>query len=691
MMPPEKIIDRISGRSTPTSAGRIALGRLMSVPDAEHALNGTAPGHFHDAEPGREDAAPVDAVTMQAVITIGERVAALRHKNAAHAALSDVSPLLDGAAARLALDRHPFEFVIAEHRRFLLAVCFRPAGRVRRVDRLLPVSRARLVTPRSLAYLAAHSEDWSTLRPDGVRPERVLSPEREGDLDLYENRVAAHLGDQSRRFLTMRIGQIRGISEMLSDIQQYVDDLSTRPWRKGGERLWELVADLIDQNGWREEATRRIAELDDLRTRVSAVRSSPVWRGVDRRASLGATLRTTNLLTNDERYRGVAELWHRWTATRTNAGSADERRRQFQRWCQGFAAYVEVLVVRALDEIGAAESASTTVSRPATYLYGTTKVTLVHDEGNVLCLCIDDKPLVRVVALPDSLTASPAGASAELEAISHAQPSVPTLVLYPGTREQRAALATHTRLRAFESPGAPAPEHRPENVWAIPVSPLEIDSVVRLARALRWFLEHHRLSAYPQQVPCEPALARSIATVADWLSATPTGFVVHRIPAEHELAAARTRSSTAWTEVMRGNRRDSAQELLRSAWEDIQAGVERTKELTTCPQCGATSPQPERTFQFREDGTYHCHCPVCKAEWEIRLCRSCERAYPLIGIPAGSGLDVLDGDQIDRKFSVDLLAAPCVVRDRIFICPWCAKCGNAQGSRNCARCTLPTG
>jgi hypothetical protein len=688
-MPP--LIDRISGRPAPSAPGRTTLGRMMSVPDAVETPARKAPttaSLFHDGGPGREETALPDAVTVQAVITIGQKVTAARLGGGAHAALNHVSPLLDGAAARLTLHAHPFELDIEEHQRFLLAVCFRPASRVRRVDRLLPVSRARLVTPRSVAYLAAHSEDWSTLRPDGVRPERVISPERERDLDLYENRVAAHLGDQSWRFLTLRIGQIRGIGTMLNDVHQYLDDLSARPWRRGGERLWELVTDLLHQD-WQAKADRRIAELDQLRSRVSAVRSSPVWRGVDRRASPGTTLRTTNLLTNDERYRGVAELWHRWTATRTNAGSVEERRRQLQRWCQGFAAYVEVLVVRALDELGAAEREPTTASGPVTYLYGSTQVTLGREEGDVLCLDVRGTPLVRIVALPDALTSSPTGAQAELDALSHPEPVTATLVLYPGSREERAALATHTRLRAFESPGTPAPARGSSPVWAIPVSPLEIDSVVRLARAVRWFLEQQRLSAYPHQVPCEPVLARSIAATADWLSAEPTGLVVHRIPATHEIDAARARSSVARNDANRGTRRDSAQEALHAAWDGVQAAVDRTTDLTTCLRCGASSPQPDRAFQLRQDGTYHCQCLVCDAEWEIRRCRSCDRTYPVLGIGPEAGLDALDGDQIDRRFSVDLLAAPCIVRDRIFICPWCSECGNVQASRDCIRCAQP--
>lgn len=96
---------------------------------------------------------------------------------------------------------------------------------------------------------------------------------------------------------------------------------------------------------------------------------------------------------------------------------------------------------------------------------------------------------------------------------------------------------------------------------------------------------------------------------------------------------------------------------------------------------GPTGPRVPGT----QDGSFRCSCTVCDAAWEGRLCRSCGRTYPVMDVSTGNAC-VLDGDQIDRQFGVDLLAVPCATRDRVFVCPWCVTCGNAQPNVDCARC-----
>ncbi|GAA0506646.1 hypothetical protein Ade02nite_95800 [Paractinoplanes deccanensis] len=629
-----------------------------------------------------------DIVTREAVVAIGERVADLAARGAPLSELIDVSPLVDDQAAWGTLRQQPLEAAIEEHLPYLRAVCFRPAARLRSTNRLVPVARMRTVTPPSIVRLAAHSEDWAALRPDGVRPDRMLSPEREVEVDLYENRLAARLVDESSRYLAGRAAQIRGIESMFSGIEHYIDDIAGRHW-KSGLRLWSLVGELFDREDWQELARLRLAEVELLRTAVMALRSSPVWAGVNRRAALGSALRSTNLLASEDRYRHVAELWRELVTSRGADQSANALMKQAERWVAGFDGFCWVLVVRAFDELGAVAVTPVRVGEPVTYSIGGTTMTLRPSTGSgVLLLEQDSAPVMRIVALPHALSASGNAdtVSTQLDALIAAAPELPTLVLYPGTQEERQKLPEAVRLRTYESPGTPAPQHRDLMLWPMPVSPLEIDSVIRLARTVRWLVEQPRLTSYPHTVPCGAALAAELAAKWDWLVRVPAGVAVIRIPAPHERAAAETFVWANRHETARFRGRGSNVAEMETLWQGIERAVADTLDLTRCPRCGSSPARPERALEPRGGSGFRATCGDCDAAWESRSCASCRRTYPVL-VTAGPMIEFPDGDRIDRRYGIDLLAAPCATRDRIFICPWCTSCGNETASPNCVRCT----
>ncbi len=647
------------------------------------------------ANPGRSgnkvgslDGLMPDIVTREAVVAIGERVADLAARRAPLSDLIDVSPLVDDQAARVTLRQQPLEAAIEEHLPYLRAVCFRPAARLRSTNRLVPVARMRTITPHSIVRLAAHSEDWAALRPDGVRPDRVLSPEREVEIDLYENRLAARLVDELSRYLAARAAQIRGIESMFSGIQRYIDDIAGRHW-KSGLRLWSLVGELFDRQDWQELARLRLAEVERLRTAVMALRSSPVWVGVNRRAALGGALRSTNLLAGEDRYRHVAELWRQLVTLHGADQSANALMKQAEGWVAGFAGFCWVLVVRAFDELGAVPEIPVRVGEAVTYSIGETTMTLRPRAGSgVLLLEKDSVPVMRIVALPHALSASGNAdtVSTELDALVAAAPDMPTLVLYPGTQEERQQLPEGVRLRTYESPGTPAPQHRNSMLWPMPVSPMEIDSVIRLARTVRWLVEQPRLTSYPYKVSCSAALADELVVKWDWLVRVPDGVAVIRIPAANERAAAETLVSANRHETARFRGLGSNVAEMQTLWQGIERAIADTLDLTRCPRCGSSSTRPERALEPRGDSGFRATCGDCDAAWESRPCASCLRTYPVLAT-SGPTIEFPDGDRIDRRYGIDLLVAPCATRERIFICPWCARCGNEMAASNCVRCT----
>lgn len=682
-MSPDMVLDRVSGRSIPAGATLPTIGRYAVAERPGRSVE------FWHAMPDLAFQASPDTVTMETVQSIGDRVAALTARCAPLTDFLDISPLVDDHAAQQVLSRQALEEAIEEHLPFLRAVCFRPAARLRSTDRLLPVARVRTITPHSIVRLAAHSEDWAALRPDGVRPDRVLSPEREVEIDLYENRIAAQLVDELSRYLTLRAAQIRGISGMFNDIQRYIDDITGRHW-KTSLRLWALVDELSRRENWQARARLRLGEVDRLRAGVAALRASPVWAGVNRRVTLGRTLRSTNLLTDEERYRHVAELWRRLVALRSDSEAGKSAAQRIQRWCEGFVEYCWVLALRAFDEIGAIPDATVRIGDPVRYAIGDTSMTLRRDTGlGVFLVEQGTRTVLRIVPLPHPLTASRTSdaAAIELSQLAIAAPETPTVALHPGSQEERQDLSTAVRLRAFESPATPAPGHDGATLWPMPVSPVEIDSVIRLARALRWSVDQPRLTGYPYAVSCSPSMADDLVAGVGWLTRVSRGVAVGRIPAAYELGAAQTQVMAYRHETARFRRLGSNASELEQLWEHIERAVADTVSLTRCPRCEAQSLQPERALEPRGDSGFRASCDSCGASWESRACRVCGRHYPILEGATATAAGLPDGDWIDRQFGTDLLAAPCATRDRVFLCSWCATCGNSQAEPSCVRCS----
>jgi hypothetical protein len=693
------IVDRITGKVVPPPSGTQALGRFMFLAgdrrvswDGRPARRGqylaadrswrlTVEGAEHIGDHGGH---PLPSPTVV------DAVAALGGEVRAAVALTDllaISPVVDHGQARQTLKQRDLEMAIEDHHPYLFAVCNRPAARLRPTHELLPVSRARTVTPRTVARLAAHSEDWSRLRLDGVDPAQVLTPQREVDLDLYENQATVHLTEQLWRYLNTRIAAVRELQVMLTEeIPRYVDDIRRRPWRTG-DRLWRRLETFLLGDDWETQAAVRLDELLHLRSVLAALRGSPLWPRVSRRRELGTLLRPTNLFINDERYRRVSDLWRSWVRSRAEEASADDRQRRLQIWCPSFAAYVTLLVTLACDELGmrAGEGEPTPGPNGARMAWPAANlvITIRRAPADVIVVEAGDKLLVRVVPLPHALTASrhPSTVAAELDAIT-AEPAVPTLLLYPGSREDRAELPTSLRLRTHTGPGTPAPGHGSGTIWPTPVSPMDIDSVARVARALRWVIDAQRLTAYPRQVSCPTDLIRTIAD-QPWLATTDRGVQIRRPAASHELAVVRERLAAAWRGVTPS---DDATRVADALARESSA----TAGHTRCPVCGKQPPLPERALQPRDDGTYRCECDNCGWAWETRVCRArpCATTFPVLLDPEPA-VAHYDGDALDARFGIDLLACPCWVRSRVFICPTCAICPEARQGRGngCSRCS----
>jgi hypothetical protein len=699
--------DRIAGRPAERVEGPVALGRFVFVPGGHaYSLNGRlvragdalavdGEWRLRDEASGAEVAGDHGPRPLPSDLTVdwtrstGREVEALGARAAALTELEQLSPILDDERARAVLARQPLEDATADHHRYLHAVCFRPASRLRAIDRMLPVSAARRITPRTVARLAAHSEDWALRRPGGVQPEQVLVPQREIDVDFYENRVSVRLVDHLVRYLDARIAAVDGIGDWFLGVEHYAEQMRNRSWRVS-QRLGRMLRDLAQTERWATLVDRRRRELERLRGLVHGLSGSPLWGAVNRRAALDTTLRATNLFVNEDRYRHVETLWRAWVAAELDARSAADRHQRLQEWYQGFTACAALLLIRAFEEVGLEPEpgeAAPAPGRSTIHRVGGTTLTLTWLPEGIFVLERDGAAVQRVVPLPHALTASRESETvdAALRGLGPAG-ETPTVLLYPGARVEREALSTAVRLRAFEGPGSPAPGRPAGAPFATPVSPLEIDSVGRVARVVRWAVWSGRLVEYPVQVATEGVPASELAAGLPFLQAGARSVELTKVPSDAELDVLRQRVFAHQHDTARFMRRGDNTEQIARLWDRVERGVKRMRELTCCPRCGRSAPAPERALQPRENATYTCACEHCEAEWETRRCQTCGAAYPVLRVTTGgTGQVEAHGDRLDELFAGDLLTAPCWVRPRVYPCPACGTCAGAA-SEDAARC-----
>jgi hypothetical protein len=219
----------------------------------------------------------------------------------------------------------------------------------------------------------------------------------------------------------------------------------------------------------------------------------------------------------------------------------------------------------------------------------------------------------------------------------------------------------------------------------VPVSPLEIDSVSRVARALRWAIDYDRVTNYPIRISAHRSERTELVTQLPWLRVSGDSVTAYRIPQADrdthlsaDITTALTRVSDNRRNMVDGSRITALSEALRQAAFSLRS-------LTECPLCGKAASRPERTLTSRDNDTYQCICEHCNGSWETRLCNNCGDYFPVLTL--AENRESTGGPEHDRErqFSYYLLAAPCWSRARIFICPTCGFCDESTKT-SCVRC-----
>ncbi|MEH1098618.1 DUF2357 domain-containing protein [Micromonospora sp. CPCC 205561] len=722
--------DRLTGRrlaalpAGPATVGRYLLHRvppgttldgrpvgpgdyLASVPDERWSLHLPAEARTPAGGRGRtvggqsRPHGEPEPVVVDTILTIAARLAATAEAGGSAQEWAEQSPLIAEPRERLNPTRLDEE--IRSGLNALVAVARNPADRLRVVREVTRVDRATRIATTATAHLSQHSEYWQVRTVRGVRPSHVLALRFDDDIDLYENRLAGRLLERLAVYLASRIREVEDIARLVARLVDH-RQVERPSWRNAFR--FALLLDGMATHSDRviAEATEFGAVLRGWLGQVHALRGSRLVKGVNRNAHLPITVQRTNLINNDDRYRRVGGLWTAWT-DEVHSRTVDRSRQQ--RFAVGFERYCALLVLRACEylrmEVGAAPAPSR--SGPPLPLHrDAVTYHLGWGPDGVLTLTGQEpgdeharepghgRALVRFVPLPHAVTNRGGAVAAVLDELAQADAS--TVVLYPGTAEDRAALPVGTRLWAFwagfQRP-ADAAGGEPYGPLCVPVSPLESDSLERVARALRWVVDVPDLLAYPPVLGLPDAAVGPVTAASTWLRVEDGQLFAVRPPRFDEFEAARG-ALRLWAD--RESRRGA-----RVSPTDAETGLAAARDaltrIATCPTCGVVAGGHD--FDAWQGRTFHATCGGgggCGTEWGVNACGDCRGRYPVLWygsahLPGG------DGDALDLSHGNDMLSAPCWLpsQRRLFVCPHCGHCGRhfAAGEAGCARGCGPAG
>ncbi|GAB2845472.1 hypothetical protein GCM10027200_52060 [Lentzea nigeriaca] len=679
--------DKLTGLDAASPPAMLVLGRYGTRDTGWWEPIVSSRHGWPDAERLAEWAVP-DQAFVNHVVRLRRDLNDMEPANRSLRRWLDLSPLLVGEDVREALKPHRVEKALDEWRGDLAAVCRSPHTRLRTEHQLMPVSMVRRISSRTINHLAQHSETWASRGRTGVHPNRLLGQVTVADTELVENRIVAMLLDELLVHATERLVRLSRISSMFEDVRRFLDDASARPWKTrvaAFERVGQVLRDVrLDQE---LDQARRQAEA--LRADLSALGRSPLRTGVTRPLNPGLRVPGTNLFVNDPHYRRCGSLWEVWASEQGRTATEEDRVRQLRDWCDGFDTFVALLVVQGLARLGLlpVEGADGPRRGEAVRMFclGDDLFEVGWDVDGSITLACDGAPVLRVVPISHCLTAARDAADLQstlADALSTGPVGdVPMAVVYPGNCDERVALPPDLQEAAhgYRTPSGG------EVCAVVPVNPLEIDSVDRVSRALRWAVDGSLHRVYPPVVTASGKESAALAQLLSWVRPARHGLEAYRAPADVTEEAMARAAITALHQV-HGNRRTAATEARAAQLTtDLVAAGLQVRSLTTCPLCRQPSIRPDRALSARDNSTYRCVCGNCGGSWETRLCVSCGDRFPVLSTPQAQDRTGGPEDVVEKELSHDVLASACWARPRVYICSTCGTCDSAT-KVDCARC-----
>ena len=571
--------------------------------------------------------------------------------------------------------------------------------RLGETSELLPVARVKRPARRALDRLAAHTEDWAGRTLSGPVPRRALAVTRDEDANLYENRMVTELVHPI--LSSALLSRIRKLRRLVSDLAD-LDPAQHVGTYQRTERLYSFWgADALKASETQVHAEQTLAVLERLSGWVQALRGSTLSVLLRGQTTGQRSLRQTNVISNDLHYRAAGEVWTAYQLPEVEVETPEEKSERLVARHHTFDLYVLGLFVRALDSLGYKPTADTLPELDGTVelsgVWGPASLCRASDGVlTVECQGVSSRfvPLLDMVAPDDDHSFISKRWSALSTEVNRA-----TVVVYLASAtsirsmpDLKVAAAMCSAMDDSQTPGP--------HLTGIPVSPLEITSLERIARAVGLAVRAPMLAAYPPllNLGSEPMPARLVHHLeAAGIGDPNLSPLLHR--AGNDLAlrrsltpGERTRLDTtvrALTDAVRGTgwQRDHGHHISQ-VLESFERAAVLLDSLLSCPACSV----PADTRRLQRDGDiFTIECQSCGTRWGHERCGSCQSRIPIIE-PEQELLspDVKGPGWVERIFGQDALASPCWARTAAnrYICPACRACPFATepAGSACLRC-----
>lgn len=599
---------------------------------------------------------------------------------------SPLIPEIDSAIQVQALEKD-----IASSIPHLEEVCYRPRSYLKMETEKLPVAKVQRIDKNAISYLTSHTEDWECKTFRGIRPKNVLSLVREELLDIYENRVTVRLIDHVLFYLTQRIRDVEKLKNELYDVLNFTDLSQSIYWRNR-DRIYYLWGENFEASQQLKVAESTSAFLRKIKQRFLALIDTDLYKAIPRNAQVEATLRNTNILVGDRHYREVAKLWRqlsKWRSRRTK--TAQQLFDFYQQIIAGFDAFCcllcsKVLTINDHDYGCGFSSDSTLPQQGLSYSlvndsYGQNKtLNFKWSEDGSIEIQSDELGSLHFIPLVAQLLES-ADETVIDEILDCLRQKVNTnsqnkkkIILYFGTAQDLSRLSS--RLGKYLNTIGNELINDNHKLPLLPVSPFDILSIERVARAIQWWMLSQNYMKYPIKIKLnfpDELLTQN----QTWICKTDQRgeFKLLRPLLENEKATflRDLRRMTRQAETSGYHKRAADLSQLLSLPDDV---LQIYKYLITCPTCNEQLKTSEIQFNFTtlKNNCFTSNCQNCDSEWGLQICGNCSEKYPYIQVsysePILNGVSV---GWIDSVFGRNILAIPRLKDSRVngYICPWC--------------------
>lgn len=631
------------------------------------------------------------------------------------------SPLVPDISERVSLQPLELELAKDKHKHLssLEEVCRRPISHLRVEIERVAVSRARRIPPSAANYLASHTEDWDRPTLRAVVPKRILTDVRYDQWDIYENRVCVRLIDHLIFYLNKRIRELVLLLKVIKEASDYASYASGGSSWGRADRIFKLWGELIDTNKGFSQAEKTLETLVQMKRRVAGLMDSFLYKEISRRSTVGSSIRMTNIFSNDENYQKVANLWREWSLLGIgNQLKPQDVYRKHQDLCSNFSIFSMLLVIRALGQLRykPVESNFAVGSNRIMELKGPEGIfslTLLEDQ--TIQLSREGFQLLRIVPVVASLSRLNDVPAVELFVeLNKMGKKKQTLLLYPAPTDVFDNVGKSDQLRKqLCSLKHDYPTKQDAPFGCMPVSPCDLGSVERVARALRWVLLKPIYELFPPKFENPPSNLINLG-VCRWLVkdvnnkmtviSPPTADEIIKMGLDGKIKTLDTNILKLRTEHAHvvqelrdavrdrdkttdfNRRKNLLNHEITKTEEDknhltgIEVALSRiTRDMQTlliCPVC-ATKAVVVRDFSGSVDGHFECHCNDCSAKWGTRVCGQCKAVYPVIIANSSSANIEYDyPGWVDQVLGRDVLAVPCrnIGKNGSFICPECNSC-----------------